>query len=136
MTRRRATVVIVGVTALALLGGTTGLYLASLDFQAWVRHTFTNDLPFSSDDWKQGDPVLRGRMMWDLCNRERLAMLDRDEVVAKLGPPTRATEDGKYWIYYIDYRESTWRRAHGKLSLQFGGDMNPEYRDQVIGFAY
>jgi hypothetical protein len=136
MTRRKTRVVIVSTIVLALLAGTTVLWFVSIDFQAWVRHTFTSDLPFNSDDWKQGDPILQGRMMWDLCNREKVVLLDRDEVLAKLGPPTRAYQEGKLWIYDLDYRESAWRRARGRLTLEFGGDPNPQYRDQVIGITY
>jgi hypothetical protein len=136
MTRRKTRVVIVSTIVLALLAGTTVLWFVSIDFQAWVRHTFTSDVPFNSDDWKQGDPVLQGRMMWDLFHRGDVMFLHRDEVLAKLGPPTRTRQDGRFWYYDVNYRESASQGRRGWLKVQFGDERNPHYLDQVISVGY
>ena len=75
---RKAMLIICGVSLIGILG--VGGYVAYV----YVAHMPLN---FSSDKWKRGDAVMRGRMWKDLCESGILDGKTRQQVTDLLGEP-------------------------------------------------
>ena len=57
-------------------------------------------VPFSSVEWKKGDPALRGKMAKQVCGLRLLRGRSQQEVLSILGEPDRRTDDR--WDYRVD----------------------------------
>ena len=128
--------ILIAIIAFLLIGGGAWWYLSIDQNRAQLRVAFTKDLEFDSDAWKNGDEVLRGRMVWDLLHRGELHLMTRGELLDLLGEPDRRVNNDSQWYYKVDYSQSASPKSGTTIGLNFSQRPAPDSTDPLFSLIY